>query len=308
MDLRALRYFIEVVRQNGFTRAAETLHVTQPTISKMVKALEDELGGPLLMREGRGVQLTDAGQVVFDRGMQVLAEALLLKQEVAEVDGIARGQLAVGIMPTSGHYMAPVIARYQQLYPGVDLQVYEQGAVAQRQSLAEGKLDMALGLFNAPDTELQSYTIARQKTRVAFAKHRVADPTQPVRWRDLANLPFVLYTNDFALHEAVLQHCAEVGFTPRVKLQTRYWDFIGDLVAQDVGIAVMFEHVIDKYDPMLVSSRPLIDPEMAWDVVLMWRPGYLSRAARAWLDCVRDIYPQGRMSTQHDQNVHALPE
>ena len=74
MDLRALRYFIEVVRQNGFTRAAETLHVTQPTISKMVKALEDEFGGRLLLREGRGVQLTDAGQVVYDRGLEILEQ------------------------------------------------------------------------------------------------------------------------------------------------------------------------------------------------------------------------------------------
>lgn len=73
MDLRALRYFIEVVRQNGFTRAADALHVTQPTISKMVKALEDEFGGRLLLREGRGVQLTDAGQVVYDRGLEILS-------------------------------------------------------------------------------------------------------------------------------------------------------------------------------------------------------------------------------------------
>ena len=90
MDLRALRYFIEVVRQNGFTRAAETLHVTQPTISKMVKALEDEFGGPLLLREGRSVQLTDAGQVVYDRGLQVLSQTQLLRQEVADGWGLAR--------------------------------------------------------------------------------------------------------------------------------------------------------------------------------------------------------------------------
>ncbi|MDR3004703.1 MAG: LysR family transcriptional regulator [Acidovorax sp.] len=292
MDLRALRYFIEVVRQNGFTRAADSLHVTQPTISKMVKALEDELGGPLLLREGRGVLLTDAGQVVYDRGQQLLAQSQLLRQEVAEVDGMARGQLSVGIMPTAGHYMAPVVARFQSLYPGVDLQVNEQGARAQRQLVLEGKLDMALGLFDAVDPQLASYTIAHQKTRVAFARHRVADPEAPVRWDELAALPFLLYTSDFALHEAVQQHCADAGFTPRVLLQSRYWDFIGDLVAQDVGVAVMFEHVIARYDPALVASRPLVAPEMGWDVVLMWRPGYLSRAARAWLDCVQAIYPQ----------------
>ncbi|WP_284336139.1 LysR family transcriptional regulator [Comamonas sp. NoAH] len=292
MDLRALRYFVEVVRANSFTRAAETVHVTQPTISKMVKQLEDELGGPLLLREGRGVQLTDAGQVVYERGLQLLAQAKLLRQEVAEVDGIARGELSVGIMPTAGHYMAPVIALFQQRYPGVTLHVQESGARAQRQLVHEGKLDMALGLFNAPDAQLQTYTITHQKTRVVMAKSRVTNEHAPVQWRDLAALPFLLYTNDFALHEAVLERCAEVGFTPQVRLQSRYWDFIGDLVAADIGVAVMFEHVIAKYDPQRVASRPLIGPEMGWDVMLMWRPGHLSRAAQAWLDCVREVYPR----------------
>lgn len=296
MDLRALRYFVEVVRQNGFTRAAEVLHVTQPTISKMVKSLEDELGGPLLLREGRGVQLTDAGRVVFERGLAVLDQAQLLRQEVAEVDGIARGELSVGIMPTAGHYMAPVIALFQQRHPGVRLQVDEQGARVQRQRVLDGTLDMALGLVNRSDAELQSYTIARQKTRVALAAHRVEDPSQPLRWKDLRSLPFVLYTSDFALHDAVQEQCAAAGFEPQVQLKTRYWDFIGDLVAQDVGIAVMFEHVIAKFDPQRVASRPLIEPELTWDVVLLWRPGYRSRAAQAWLDCVREVYPQPAQS------------
>ena len=298
MDLRALRYFIEVVRQNGFTRAAATLHVTQPTISKMVKALEDELGGPLLLREGRGVQLTDAGQVVYDRGVQVLDQARLLRQEVAEVDGIARGTLSVGIMPTAGHYMAPVIARYQQRYPGVHLQVNEQGARAQRQLVLEGKLDMALGLHGAGEAGgelagegLEYCTIAHQKTRVAFAAHEVPDPDAPVHWSELARRPFVFYTSVFALHQAVLEHCAAAGFSPQVRLQTRYWDFIGDLVAEGVGVAVMFEHVIARFDPRRVSSRPLVGPELHWDVVQLWRSGYLSRAARAWLECVRAVYP-----------------
>ena len=291
MDLRALRYFVEVVRTNSFTRAAQTLHVTQPTISKKVKQLEQELGGPLLLREGPGGQLTDAGQVVYARGLQVLAQAQQLRQEVAEVDGIARGELSVGIMPTAGHYMAPVIALFQARHPGVTLNVQESGARVQRQLVLEGKLDMALGLIDAPDTQLQTYTIAQQKTRVAMARHRVTSETAPVRWQELAERPFLLYTSDFTLHEAVLQQCAAAGFTPQVKLQSRYWDFIGDLVAADIGIAVMFEHVIAKYDPARVASRPLIGPAMTWDAVLMWRSGYRSRAAQAWLDCVQQVYP-----------------
>ena len=221
-----------------------------------------------------------------------------LLQEVAEVDGIARGSLSVGIMPTAGHYMAPVIARFQQLHPGVELRVQEQGARAQRQLLLDGKLDMALGLHGAGEAGgdlagegLEYCTIAHQKTRVAFAAHEVPDPDAPVHWSELARRPFVFYTSDFALHQAVLEHCAAAGLSPQVRLQTRYWDFIGDLVAEGVGVAVMFEHVIARFDPRRVSSRPLVGPELHWDVVQLWRSGYLSRAARAWLECVRAVYP-----------------
>ncbi|ARU04083.1 LysR family transcriptional regulator [Comamonas serinivorans] len=296
MDLRALRYFVEVVNHNSFSRAAQAVFVTQPTISKMVRALEDELGGPLLVRQGRGVRLTDAGQVVFARGQQLLADAQRLQQEVAEVDGMARGTLTVGVMPTSGHYMAPVLARFARLHPGVTLQVAELGARGLRQAVIDGEVDMTVGLGDEPggerDPELQQWVLAHQVTRAVFPAAAVADPHQPVRWRELADQPFVLYTSDFHLHQAVLDACAAAGFTPEVKLQTRYWDFLGDLVAANLGVGVMFEHVIARFDPARVASRPLIEPELAWDVVLLWRRGRLSRAARAWLACVQAIYPQ----------------
>jgi DNA-binding transcriptional LysR family regulator len=141
----------------------------------------------------------------------------------------------VGIRPTAGHYKPPLIARCQQLHPGVELHVQEQGARAQRQLLLDGKLDMALGLRGtaqdgadgADDEGLAHCTIAHQRTRVAFAAHEVPDPDMPVHWSELARRPFVFYTSDFALHQAVLEHCAAAGFSPEVRLQTRYWDFIG---------------------------------------------------------------------------------
>lgn len=108
---------------------------------------------------------------------------------------------------------------------------------------------------------------------------------------ELRDQPFVLYTSDFLLHQTVLERCAAAGFTPQVRLQTRYWDFIGDLVAADVGVAVMMEHVVAKFDPQRIVSRPLVDPVIRWDMGLTWRQGYLSRAARAWLGCVQAIYP-----------------
>ncbi len=293
MDLRALRYFVEVVQRNSFTRAAEALYVTQPTISKMVKSLEDELGGPLLLREGRHVRLTDAGRVVFERGQALLQDASRLRQEAAEVDGIARGTLSVGVSPTTGHYMAPIFAQYRQRYPGVQLQLHERGARALEQAVTDGEIDLAMGLLRA-GSPLASLRIQTHHTVAVFAHARAPQGLSQVRWSDLAALPFVMYESDFALYEGVQGCCAQAGFSPQIALQSRYWDLIGDLVAADAGIAIMFDHVASRFDPAQVRCLPVVEPALSHDFGLTWRPRDLSKAASAWLALCQARYPQAQ--------------
>ncbi len=294
MDIRALRYFVEVVRLRSFTRAAQALHVTQPTISKMVKSLEEELGGPLLLREGRSVRLTDAGQVVFTQGQALLAQAQRLRQEVAEVDGIARGTLTVGVSPTTGHYMAPIFARYQRRYPKVQLQLRELGARALEQALLAGEVDLAMGVLH-PGQPLLGLHLQTHHTVAVFPQGQAPTTASQVRWQDLAGHPLVLYESDFALYDKVRQCCIGAGFTPHIALQSRYWDFIGDLVAAGAGLAIMFDHVASRYDPQQVAYLPLVQPTLSSDFGLTWRPDYLSKAAQAWLALCQAHYPQAQV-------------
>ncbi len=102
MDVRTLRYFVEVVRQQSFTRAAEKLFVTQPTISKMLRHLEDELECTLLVREGRKLHLTDSGQAVYQRGLAILDEFRQLEAELEDISSVKKGVLRLGIPPMVG--------------------------------------------------------------------------------------------------------------------------------------------------------------------------------------------------------------
>lgn len=129
MDIRTLRYFVEVVRQQSFTRAAEKLFVTQPTISKMLKNLEDELNCTLLIRDGRKLLLTDTGRVVFERGLAILAEFRQLEAELGDINHLNKGLLRLGIPPMVGMMMAGPISLYRQRYPGVELKISEFGGL-----------------------------------------------------------------------------------------------------------------------------------------------------------------------------------
>src|ERR1700712_3599189 len=143
MELRSLRYFVEVVKQKSFTGAAEKMFVTQPTISKMVKSLEDEIGAPLLLRESRHMVLTDAGRIVYQRGLDVLAAHSQLEAELNDLGKLDRGTLTIGIPPMGGSLFTPAIAAFKKHYPKIELRLFERGSKAIEAALIDG--DMELG-------------------------------------------------------------------------------------------------------------------------------------------------------------------
>ena len=107
MEGRGLRYFVEVVRQGGFTRAAESLNVTQPAISKMIRQLEEQLGASLLIRNSRGILLTEAGRLAYERGLDILDGISSLKTELEALKGLTRRNLRLGLPPMIGaHFSA----------------------------------------------------------------------------------------------------------------------------------------------------------------------------------------------------------
>ena len=297
MDIRALRYFVEVVRQHSFTRAAEVLHVTQPTISKMVKSLEEELGGPLLLREGRQLRLTDAGQVVFVRGQAVLAEVARLQLELDEVAGLARGELDVGIPPMAGRYFARLIARYRRLYPGVTLRLREQGGKALEQAVLAGELDLGVTVLPQMAPELLTLSVTRHPLMVTFPAERAPASRDGVRLADLRDEPLVLYEDDFVLYRVILDACAAAGFSPQIAGQSRHWDFIGELVAAGAGRMAMPAPIAALLDPLRICCRELVDPPLRWELGMVWHDGYLSQAARAWLALCREAFPEAQPAT-----------
>ena len=142
IDIRALRYFVETARLRSFTQAASSLFVTQSTISKMVKQLEDEVGQPLLIREGKTVRLTDVGKVVYDRGQEALGVVHRLTLEVADLSSLGRGQLTVGVPPMVNLFFSPAVSAFRRRYPNLQLNLSEHGGKIVEQQVAHGELEV----------------------------------------------------------------------------------------------------------------------------------------------------------------------
>jgi DNA-binding transcriptional LysR family regulator len=289
MDVRNLGAFVEVVRRGGFSRASETLHLTQSAVSKAVKAIEEELGQPLLVRLGRKVALTDAGRVVFERGQAVLSVLRAIEEEVAEVGAVRRGHLRLGIPPMVGGAFFPrVLSDFRTAYPGVVLELREVGARSVESLVIAGEIEAGATVLPTDASVFEVVPLMRDVLRAVVHPKSPLARRRSVTLRDLERVPFVLYREDFALHGHILDACRREGFSPKVASESSQWDFMAAMVAADVGVALLPRTICRRLDSAQVKVLALVDPELRWDLALIWKQDrYLPPAARAFIEVVR---------------------
>jgi len=285
MNLRTLRAFVEVVRQGGFSQAAEVVSLTQSTVSKAVKTLEEELGMPLLNRLGHRNQLTAAGEIAYRRAQVLLAEHSDLLGEINDLRGLKRGMLRIGLPPVGcGVLFATMFATYRSRYPDIDIELTEYGSKRLRECLEEGEVDLAALLL--PIDEGFDYQPVRNEPLIAVLpmNHPLAG-RECIDFTDLADSPFILFEAGFALNAKILAACERKGVTPRVTARSGQIDFIVDLVAAGLGVAFLPRMLAHKHQHAGIALVALDEPHTDWHIALAWRANaHLPPAARAWLD------------------------
>ena len=292
MDVRALRYFTEVVRQQSFTRAAEKLFVTQPTISKMLRQLEEELGCTLLLREGRKLHLTDSGQAVYQRGLAILQEFHQLEAQIGDINELKTGELRLGIPPMVGMQIAGSISAFRRRYPGVQLKIVESGGLTVQQAVLNGGLDIALTALPV-DAELPLNTLELMRHPLCVLLPRQAQwlSRSSLGLAELANHPLLILNEEFSLNRQLMKAFQRQRLTPDIAIRSAQWDFLAAMVQAGMGLAILPEPICQRLDKQSLLWLPL-ESELQWSLGLIWREGsYLSRSAQAWIDCCREHWP-----------------
>jgi DNA-binding transcriptional LysR family regulator len=290
VDIRSLRYFTETVRLSSFTEAARTLKVTQSTISKMVRQLEDELGEPLLLRDARGFTLTDVGQVVYHRGREILLSMEQLQQEVRETQSLARGSLALGMPPMINLLFTEVLKQYRRVFPRIDLKLFEFTGQEVEQRVATGELAAGMTVLPLePQEGVRIARVARHRVWAIAAEGSLKTQADTMALRSVAQLPLVLLNNDFALTRLLRRQMARAGLEPRVEAQSGQWDWTVAMARAGMGIALLPEPFVQRINVQGLDCRPVSQPEIWWEIALLWNDRRRSHALNAWLELCRRL-------------------
>ena len=290
MEFKQLRTFVEVARLGGFTQAAHTLHISQSAVSKQVAQLEQSLGTPVFDRLGSHVRLTAAGNVVLQRAEGMLRLQKELLSELDDLSHLTRGELRLGLpLLGSDALFAGLFAEYRRRYPNIQVQLLEGGSLVVEQAVLSGELEIGGSL--TPNNRAFAYQPFCDEPLDALLPidHPLAEDGS-VRLEQLAETPFLLYQRSFVLNDRLLQACQQMGFTPKEGGRSGQSDFLVALVAAGQGV-VLLPSVVARglVRPGVVRLKLIAPDDLRWDIAFIWREGaYLSRAAHAWLELLRE--------------------
>jgi DNA-binding transcriptional LysR family regulator len=280
-QLHQLEYFVAVAEDRHFTRAAERLHVAQPSVSAQIRQLERILCTRLFHRGTGRVSLTDAGELLLPRARQTLADVRDLVEGVSELDGLRRGQVAIGATPSLSTTLLPaVLGRFHRRYPGVSLAVTEQGSPRLVDGLASGELDVALAILPLHHPLLVSVPLAVEELVVVTSTdHRLASRRR-IDIADLRQVPLVMFRDGYDLKAVTLRVCRHAGFEPVIALEGGEMEGVLALVGAGLGAAIV-PSIVAFAHPDLHRLR-IRSPSLRREIGLVRRGDReLSRAAAA---------------------------
>ncbi|MDO3409664.1 LysR family transcriptional regulator [Saccharibacillus sp. CPCC 101409] len=301
MELRQLQYALMIAAERNFSRAAEKLHIAQPSLSQQLSKLEKELGVLLFQRNTSTVELTHAGMEFMKRAQRIVDEMEILRVEMEDISQLRKGRITVGSMPITGSHLLPhVLPAFRTDYPGIDVTLLEDTSHNLERLTASGKSDISLLSLPLNEPTLDYEPIADEPIDLAVPPgHRLAlrsgsYPLAGVSMRELEHEPFIILKQGQGFRKIVLDLCREAGYEPHVVFESSNMETLQSLVAAGMGVTLVPRFVARaKRSELLPVYLPLADPVPSRTLVIAYRRGRsLSKAAEAFTDTLRRTMEQ----------------
>jgi DNA-binding transcriptional LysR family regulator len=286
MELRNLAAFVEVVRQGGFSVAANALCRSQPAVSRTIKQLEDEIGAVLMERTSGGVHLTPVGRVVFNRARTILAECEALMRDVDDLVGTRKRVLRLGLPVMGGSLLfARHYAEFCARNPQVEIRLIERDTADLPRAVLNGEADVVFAIEPIPQDFESVAACEEPAVAILWPDHPLAHRTG-LTIPDIANWPIIMPAPSTAAYRMITEAFARHGITPRIATYSSQLPFMVALSAQKFGVTILprLMHAGDEAY-RTVRAVPLHEEGIRWKGCFIWsRDVPLSSAARDWVE------------------------
>ncbi len=269
MEIRTLRYFLAAAREENMTRAADQLHVTQPTLSKALKALEDELGKKLFVRHSFSIALTEEGMLLRDRAEDLVSMADKIEKEFLSLDEVTGGELFLGLAESwQIRYLAREIRQLKNRYPGLTYHITSGDTEQVTEKLDRGLLDFAV-LCETPDPRKYESLLFPEADiwGVVMPSDHPLTQKETISVDDLIGVP--LFTSEQGWKHDLPRWCGEHLEKLRMEGSFRLSYNASMFVREGLGLQLTFAHLVDTSSESGLVFRPL-SPPLETKLYLIW--------------------------------------
>ncbi|WP_333838178.1 LysR family transcriptional regulator [Acinetobacter schindleri] len=298
MDLKSLKIFVETVNSQSFSLAAVRLFMTQPTLSKIIKSLEEELGTALFKKGEAGrkreVVLTYTGELIYQHALNILSEHEKIYNTIEQVKLLKKGKLTLGLPPLGSVLFSSLIALFHKQHPDIQLSFLEVGSNSIEEAIADKRIDVGILLGNFRPT-FASIPVVDSEMCLLSIKDSQWRNRKTVNLIELKEESFLLFSDTFTLNSMIIKAANTVGFEPKVVCKSSQWDFIAKMVESNMGVALLPQIYCQQLDQEKFNTAVLENPGLNWTLSMAWNTTIaMSPATRAWLNIVKD----------HKQKIH----
>ena len=295
MELRQLRYFVEVAEREHVTTAAESLHVAQSAVSFQISKLEEELGVKLFERVGRNVKLTPIGEEFLIQAKKALEILDIARKKIEEYLDPQHGQIRIGYMTSlTNHFLPNIIIRFRYQYPDISFQLHHASYHDLLQGVKNGDLNLA---FVSPvpvkEHRIDSHILFSEPFFLLVPESHPLAERKEVALYELRDEPFVIFSKEHPFSEVIKTCCNQAGFSPKIIAEGMDTEAIKGLVSAKIGISLLQEDCLYESIPRFTKKIQISYPHVTRTVgIIRHKERELTPSEANFFSFVKELYSQ----------------
>lgn len=287
MELRQLEYFYAVCQELHFTRAAEKVGISQPSLSQQIRLLEHEIGTPLFDRIGKKTALTESGRLLLKHARNIFHELEQVQTAIKELNGLQRGNISIGTLLTVENYLIPqTLLNFHCLYPAIEISVLGLSTGEIQKRLLENKLDIGIVFLPMEDNELETISLYKEELVLAVPNGHPLENQNNVHLEILRTTPSILFPeNNYFIRQLINKSCKDLGFLPKPIFEITTMESLINMVVKGVGVTILPKPYLKYLNNNKIKIIPIVNSNLSREVGIVYRKDkYICAATRAFID------------------------
>lgn len=290
MEIRLLEYFLAICEEMQYTKAAEKLRITQPTLSQQMRILESRIGSKLFIQKGRRIYLTDSGKILRDRASNIFSEIEQTQREIDEVNNIQRGKLTIGC---SGNYLIhSSILKFTERFPYIEISLLDLPTEETIDKILNSTLDLGIVFLPVQDHRLESHTLYKSELFLICSENHELSNANSIELKQLEGQRLFLLNRSFMVRRIIDQYANETGIKLKPNIELPDIFSLLKITLNGNGVTILPKHFVEQYVKFQkVCIISIKDPLPIKEIGLVYsKNGYVSKGSKTFIDILLKNY------------------